>query len=417
MSNNNLNRKTVYLYHERQVAALCGNLLRVYLASTAAAPRLMLKFNLVALLPLHAGQHCLNNLLQGPYFTEIDLGEIAQELDRAERALMFEAGDTAEARAFAREESANVSADGNFSIQVLNTALERGHGITLEDTRRPENRNFMLRPETQNGFVLNRSAHWYCLRKLDNQWWQCNSTQPAPEKVSDRELASTLAGLKSDNWTIFLVKGTLPPPTPRNSNMIPAWAGPQNWVDPANPPSDGTGFGGGLVSGGQPKKEEPKFQAFTGGGNRLGGLSSGGGSGGGGGGGGNAMDGKSEDEQLAMALALSSTLANKARIEARLPAEPETGAGAARVLVRMPDGKRCQRRFPNDAPITALIDYVCVELCDAGSVGNKWQLASQYPPMKLQFNADGTSDDRELRQQTFTSAGLAPSAQLHVSAC
>ena len=49
------------VYHERQVAALCG-------------------------------QHCLNNLLQGPYFTEIDLAEIAQELDRKELALMMENG-------------------------------------------------------------------------------------------------------------------------------------------------------------------------------------------------------------------------------------------------------------------------------------------------------------------------------------
>ena len=63
------------LYHERQVAALCG-------------------------------QHCLNNLLQGPYFTEVDLAEVAQELDRKEQALMFEQGATSEARAFLREGSA-----------------------------------------------------------------------------------------------------------------------------------------------------------------------------------------------------------------------------------------------------------------------------------------------------------------------
>ena len=46
--------------------------------------------------------------------------------------------------------------------------------------------------------------------------------------------------------------------------------------------------------------------------------------------GGGAMAGKSEDEQLAMALSLSAGLAIKARLEARLLPEPETGAGAAR---------------------------------------------------------------------------------------
>ena len=44
----------VYLYHERQVAALCG-------------------------------QHCLNNLLQGPVFGAGDLASIAHSLDAAER--------------------------------------------------------------------------------------------------------------------------------------------------------------------------------------------------------------------------------------------------------------------------------------------------------------------------------------------
>ena len=33
---------------------------------------------------LLCGQHCLNNLLQAPYFNPIDLADIAQELDNLE---------------------------------------------------------------------------------------------------------------------------------------------------------------------------------------------------------------------------------------------------------------------------------------------------------------------------------------------
>ena len=47
------------IYHEKQEASLCG-------------------------------QHCLNNLLQGPYFTAFDLSEIALELDDREKELMME---------------------------------------------------------------------------------------------------------------------------------------------------------------------------------------------------------------------------------------------------------------------------------------------------------------------------------------
>lgn len=38
------------------------------------------------------GVHTLNNLLQGPIFTEIDLMSIAQELDAAEQSVMAEMG-------------------------------------------------------------------------------------------------------------------------------------------------------------------------------------------------------------------------------------------------------------------------------------------------------------------------------------
>lgn len=38
------------------------------------------------------GQHCLNAALQGPYFTAVDLGDIARSLDDDERRQMAENG-------------------------------------------------------------------------------------------------------------------------------------------------------------------------------------------------------------------------------------------------------------------------------------------------------------------------------------
>lgn len=37
-------------------------------------------------------QHCLNALLQGSYFTAVDLAALAQDLDEAERIRMAESG-------------------------------------------------------------------------------------------------------------------------------------------------------------------------------------------------------------------------------------------------------------------------------------------------------------------------------------
>ena len=90
------------LYHEKQESALCG-------------------------------QHCLNNLLQGPYFNAGALADIAHELDRKEQALMMSEGMTADAMAFMREASGNVDEQGNFSIQVLSEALKRSFGLELSD--------------------------------------------------------------------------------------------------------------------------------------------------------------------------------------------------------------------------------------------------------------------------------------------
>lgn len=50
-----------WLYHEKQEAGLCG-------------------------------VHTLNNLLQGPFFSEVDLMQIAQDLDAEEKRVMAEMG-------------------------------------------------------------------------------------------------------------------------------------------------------------------------------------------------------------------------------------------------------------------------------------------------------------------------------------
>uniref|UniRef100_A0A8C9EM04 ubiquitinyl hydrolase 1 n=1 Tax=Pavo cristatus TaxID=9049 RepID=A0A8C9EM04_PAVCR len=41
-------------------------------------------------------QHCLNNLLQGEYFSPVELSSIAQQLDEEERMRMAEGGVSSE---------------------------------------------------------------------------------------------------------------------------------------------------------------------------------------------------------------------------------------------------------------------------------------------------------------------------------
>ena len=59
--------------------------------------------------------HCVNTVLQGPFFSEFDLAAVASDLDEKERQVMLEGAAAAD---FFSEESHNVSLGGDFSIQV-----------------------------------------------------------------------------------------------------------------------------------------------------------------------------------------------------------------------------------------------------------------------------------------------------------
>nr|XP_045596395.1 ataxin-3-like [Procambarus clarkii] len=73
---------------------------------------------------LLCGQHCLNSLLQGQYFTAVDLADIAQQMDQAEQRHMAELGiHTDEFRRFMEQPSVNMDDSGMFSVQVLTSAL------------------------------------------------------------------------------------------------------------------------------------------------------------------------------------------------------------------------------------------------------------------------------------------------------
>ena len=63
--------------------------------------------------------HCVNTVLQGPFFSEINLAALASDLGTKERQMMLEGTAASSAGGFLSEESHNVSLGGDFSIQVL----------------------------------------------------------------------------------------------------------------------------------------------------------------------------------------------------------------------------------------------------------------------------------------------------------
>ncbi|KAF5909591.1 protein Z-dependent protease inhibitor-like, partial [Clarias magur] len=155
-------------------------------------------------------QHCLNNLLQGEYFTPVDLSSIAQQLDEEERMRMAEGGLLSEEyRTFLQQPSGNMDDSGFFSIQVISNALSVwGLELILFNSR--EYQRLMMDPINEKAFICNYKEHWFTVRKLGHQWFNLNSLLTGPELISDTYLALFLAQLQQEGYSIFVIRGNLP---------------------------------------------------------------------------------------------------------------------------------------------------------------------------------------------------------------
>jgi ataxin-3 len=170
----------VWIYHELQDSMLCG-------------------------------QHALNNLIQQQnFFDPGQLAEIAHQLDAQERDFM--GGNL-------NEPSGNVDAQGNFSIQVITNALSNvGIDLTVWNMRRLE-----AEPSLEVGFIVNRDAHWFSVRKINGKWWDLNSAKETPEPISEFYLGAFLSQLSSDGYSVFVARGHFPQPSSDRDEKGPFW--------------------------------------------------------------------------------------------------------------------------------------------------------------------------------------------------
>ena len=166
---------------------------------------------------LLCGQHCLNNLIQAPFFNPIDLSDIALELDQLEYQSMTGVNGevTEDTRSYLKEGSGNVDESGNFSIQVLMTAVKRSHDLELILWNSNEGTN-CEDPTLETAFILNRQAHWFTIRRINDRWWNLNSTLLRPEEITPFYLTAFLAQLRADDYSVFIVKGNIPEESTRS---------------------------------------------------------------------------------------------------------------------------------------------------------------------------------------------------------
>ncbi|KAI8070629.1 Josephin-domain-containing protein, partial [Gilbertella persicaria] len=146
-------------------------------------------------------QHALNVLLQGSYFTAVDLAEIGQKLDIEEQLV---------GGSKLGSESQNYDDSGYFSIQVLQKALEIWN-LELTPWRSKEMEKEREHPEQQNAFICHRQNHWFTLRKFSEtyRWYNLDSTQQGPTHLGESYLSILLDQIESEGYSIFAIKGQL----------------------------------------------------------------------------------------------------------------------------------------------------------------------------------------------------------------
>ncbi|KAI8384786.1 Josephin-domain-containing protein [Radiomyces spectabilis] len=147
-------------------------------------------------------QHALNALLQGNYFTAVDLAEIGKELDDRERMM---------AGRQMSVDSHNYDDSGYFSIQVIQQALSVWN-LELIPWRSEEAIEAREHPENEAAYICNLHQHWFTLRKfaVPWQWYNLNSTQSAPSHISETYLGLLVQQFEMEGYSVFVVRGTLP---------------------------------------------------------------------------------------------------------------------------------------------------------------------------------------------------------------
>ena len=354
-----------WIYHERQEALLCG-------------------------------QHALNNLVQAYIFSPDSLSEIAHQLDAAELNMMAQNNEGGiRSKDYLRrlnEGSGNVDPQGNFSIEVLRSALMTQYGLSLPNIRQEGALNGTDIASVE-GFICNKDAHWFAIRLIHGRYWNLNSTLERPKLISHFALAAEMEALQNQGYSVFCVVQGLPPPCTSAAGTSRGL--PQYWwkeedllkgkMDATTAATDPwRSVGSGMRLDGKSTSARPA-DVIQG---NMGDLT--------------------EEEMLQMAVMASleqasappaTTENGSSRNMVPVPPEPEVGTnGAVRIQFRMPDGTRVVRRFMSTDSVEVVYSFVEES---SPSNGKRLELRYGFPPMDLAPQRSSTIADAQLSGESI----------------
>lgn len=340
--------KEIWIYHERQEAMLCG-------------------------------QHALNNLVQGCVFSPQGLSEIAHTLNDMELKFMADNNEGGRmSRDYlqrAAEENQFVDASGNFSVEVLRTALINQYSRSLPSIQQENMKN--LEVTDIEGFICNRQAHWFAIRKINGRYWNLNSTLERPEQISHFRLAAEISSFQTSGYSVFCVAGGPLPSSIRDQGLSQYW-----WLEDHLISGKSSGAGGTVdpwqnVGTGMRLDGTAPMPSNT-----------------------NSLENLTDEEMLQMALAASmqeSTIENE-KDNQNVSLRPEPNANettnTVKIQFRLPDGTKKVRRFYDDELVAVV--YIFVEEQIGSGTSQQLDLRAGFPPKELQSLKKDTIKNAQL---------------------
>lgn len=169
------------------------------------------------------GLHCINSILQGPYYTPENLAEIGKELDEQESEFL-----KCHSNDLVRNNSTNVLEDGFINISVIIECLKRMN-ICLKNVSEEDLMKIVSNDHHQDiGYICNLEKHWFSIRKIYNNWYVLDSLKSNPLYIKDMKLKFYFNDIMK-KYHIFSVQNenpyiSLPKPdisfTPSNPNQL-----------------------------------------------------------------------------------------------------------------------------------------------------------------------------------------------------
>ena len=287
------------------------------------------------------------------------------------------------------EGSGNVDESGNFSIEVLRSALLSRFDLTLANTLQESIRNAEI--TEFDGLICNKASHWFAIRKINGVFWNLNSTKERPEQISHFRLWAEMDALRNEGYSVFCVVeiGAIPGECKDEKDLKTRGAQEFWWKE-----SDlisGTGDRGysnpwGNVGSGM-RLDGGSTSTSAGGGNSF------------------NIEGLSEEEMIQMAMAVSmqadepSSPQDKTGSvnldDVKLTPEPSPGTdGAVRIQFRLPNGTRVARRFLKTESVKVLVAFVH-DQCPGGE-SKALEMRAGFPPTDISPLYGETIDKAQL---------------------